>query len=348
MICSQRIDRAKARFFCFHRSFESQALGPTSIQNQQPMEEMRNSEGPGEPDELAEVLPGLKNAVTSYASAVREGRAEDAQAAAMKALFLAAEEAQRNPSASMKFTVKAAECERNHDWAGAEAAYRKVLRRQEAAGNPGMIAKARIDLSKLLRLTGKMGEASEFAASATDAARRADMFPVLAMALENEIACALGRQQPEEALAAAREALEVIESDKVFDSMRARALISCAKCLAAMGDAEGAESKLASSWDLLQQPGVCHALPGVNFALDNWWEAKSQILEQKGEMESAQQAISESINRRRKGDSPYAIRLLIGALEKSAALSRRAGAAIQAGHAQVQADALREELRLPN
>jgi len=111
------------------------------------------------------------------------------------------------------------------------------------------------------------------------------------MALENEISCALARQEPKVALMAATESVQVIEPGKLYDSMRARSLITHAKCLAAMGDVAEVESRLAASWDLLQGPGACRNLPGPIFALANWWEVKSQVLEQRGEIEDAREAL---------------------------------------------------------
>jgi tetratricopeptide (TPR) repeat protein len=184
------------------------------------------------------------------------------------------------------------------------------------------------------------------AASATAAARQAEMFPILVLALENEISCALARQEPQAALTAAIEMVQVIEPGKLYDSMRARALTSHARCLAATGDLAEAESRLAASWDLLQASGICQNLPGPIFALANWWEVKSQVLEQQGKIEDAREALTHSINYRRQNDSPYAVFLLIRTQEKSAALSQRAGDLTQAERAAAEANSLWKDLRL--
>lgn len=302
---------------------------------------------PTEGDVQKSFMEDFEQAIASYAQAVEAGKAEEAQGAAMQALALAAEEAQCHPTPSLVLQAEAADCENKRDWAGAEAAYRKVLPLEEATGKHACIAKAQMDLARLLRLTGRLEEAAQFAASASSSARQAEMFPVLVMALENQASCALARQELKVALMAATESLQVIEPGKLYDSMRARALITHAKCLVAKGDVAGAESKLAASWDLLQRQGVNRNLPGPIFALANWWEIKSQVLEQRGEVEGAREAINQSIDRRRQNESPYAIWLLVRALERRAELSRQLGDLSQAERAMAEASSLREDLRLP-
>jgi tetratricopeptide (TPR) repeat protein len=310
-----------------------------------------DSREPGEPSPESDAqksrMTNFEQTIASYAQALEAGKTEEAQGAAMQALALAAEEAQCHPTPTMTLQAEAADCERKRDWAGAEAAYRKVVLLEEATGQHGLIAKAQVDLSRLLRLLGRLEEATQVAASATASARQAPIFPVQVMALENEVSCALATEEPQAALRAATEMVEVIEPDKLYDSMRARALVTQAKCLVATGDLAGAESRLAASWDLLQGPGVIQGLPGPTFVLANWWDIKSQLLEQQGELEAAREAMVESIDRRRRNEGPYAAFLLIGALERSALLLRQAGDLDQADRALAEANSLRGDLRLP-
>jgi len=289
----------------------------------------------------------FEQAIVSYAQSAEVGKTDEALGAAMNALALAAEEAQRHPTPSLLLKAEAGECESKRDWAGAEAAYRKSLPVEEATGKQGLVAKAQMDLSRLLRLVGRLEEASQMAALSTAAARQAEVFPVLVLALENEISCALARQEPQAALPAAVEMVQVIEPGKLYDSMRARALTTHARCLAVTGDLPAAESRLAASWDLLQAAGWCRSMPGPISAMGNWWEAKGQVFEQQGKIEEAQEALVHSINYRRQNDSPYAVFLLIRTLEKSAALSRRAGDLTQAERAAAEANSLWKDLRLP-
>ena len=185
------------------------------------------------------------------------------------------------------------------------------------------------------------------AVSAIESARQTGIFPVLVMALENEIACALAREDSQAALRAAEEMVQIIEPGKLHDLMRARALINHARCLVGTGDLAGAESKLAVSWDLLQRPAAFRNMPGSVAALANWWEAKSHAFELHGEIAQAREAIAQSIDYRRQNDSPYTVVLLVRALELSAGLSRRSGDLAGAEKALAEANSLREDLRLP-
>ncbi len=302
---------------------------------------------PSEDEGQQSFMKEFEQLVTSFAQAVEAGKSEAAQGAAMEALVLAAEEAERHPTPSLVLKQEAAECESKRDWAGAEAGYRKVLALEEATGNQGLIAKAQMDLSRLLRLIGRLEEASQVAASATASARKPGIFPVLVMALENEVACALARKEPQAALVSAAEMVQVIEPGKVYDSMRARALIHHGRCLVAIDDVAGAESRLVTSWELLQGPGITRNLPGPTFALANWWEVKSQVLELQGDIEAAREANAQSLVYRCQNESPYGIVLLIRALEKSAEFSQRAGDLAQAERAFAEANSLREDLQLP-
>ncbi len=292
-------------------------------------------------------LKDFEQAIASYAQAVEAGKAEEAQAAALEALALAADKAERHPTPGSVLGEEAAECKRKRDWVGAEAAYRKLLLLEEVTGTHALRAKAQMDLSGLLRLMGRLEEASQIAALATAAARQADMFPLLVTTLENEISCALARREPRTALAAAIEMVQVIEPRKLYDSMRARALTAYARCLVATGEVAEAESRLAASWELLQGPDTGLNLFAPIFALANWWEVKSQVLEQRGNIEKAREALARCIDYRRRNDGPHAVFRLIRALERSAELSQRAGDLAQAEQAVAEAKSLREGLRLP-
>lgn len=135
------------------------------------------------------------------------------------------------------------------DWAGAEAAYRKILAIQQQTGNAGLVAKPQMDLSQLFCLSGRLDEAWDFACAATSSARQTGLYPLLAMALRNKAFCALARGATIEALAAASEAVQVIEPGKIADLMRAQAYTIRAECLLADGHASAAISIGARLWD---------------------------------------------------------------------------------------------------
>jgi tetratricopeptide (TPR) repeat protein len=152
-------------------------------------------------------------ALDAFQKGASTGNSEQMEAAALNAFVAAAEEAERNPSASLLLKNAASECEARGDWAGAEARYREVLALEEASGNHGLIFKARYDLSGLFQLLGNLERASAWVLAATDSARQADCFPLLFMALENQARFALKRSDYAGALEAASEAVAIVKPE---------------------------------------------------------------------------------------------------------------------------------------
>jgi tetratricopeptide (TPR) repeat protein len=296
-------------------------------------------------------LPFMKRfeqTITSYAEAAEAGNAEKAQRVAMEALIMAAEEATRNPTPSLLLKQEAADCETKGDWAGAEEAYRKVLALEESTGNFGLIAKAHMDLSKTLRMVGRLAEARQFAENATECARKAQCFPVLVMALEHLVSCAEEKGDTETAIAAASEMVQVIEPRRLYDSMRARALVHRARCRIAKNDLENASADLASSWEFLNSPSVSSKMIGPNGTRAGWWEVKSRVLESQGALKDAQEAMAEAIEIRRQMQCWSSARFaLAGALERLGDLAKQSSDFVASEKAIAEARSIREDLRLP-
>lgn len=311
-------------------------------------------EGSGNKEPLREANPDplfmteFEKVIHSYAEAVTDDKPEEAQNAAMQALLMAGEEAVKHPTPSLRLKEEAGNCEDKRDWAGAEAAYRRVLALEESSGNFGMIAKAHIDLSRLLRLLDRHDEAWQFACQATAAARRAKIFPVLVMALSNESLCSLERTDYPAALAAASEGVQVIEPGKIYEQMRARALITRARCLLATGDHAAADLDLASSWEMLNTPLGSTLLPGPLLARANWWEVKSRLEEQRANVEGAREAMHGAIEHLRQLQGTYTLFAVARALERVSRLSILASDSFAAEHAAGEAKAIRRDLHLPS
>ena len=165
---------------------------------------MNDSENVGEdPEEPRTPVGGEKNpasteafmrALDAFQKGMSANNPEQVEAAALSALQIAAEEAEKNPTPDLELRLQAREFEAHGDWPGAEACYRKVLAIQEATGNFGLIFKAHYDLSQLFLLVGDQERADASGQAATAAARQSDMFPLLVMALENQAFCALQRR----------------------------------------------------------------------------------------------------------------------------------------------------------
>jgi len=294
----------------------------------------------------AQFMKEFEKLIHSYADAVSKDKPQEAHNAAMQALLMAGEEALRNPTPSLLLKQEAADCEASGDWSGAETAYRKVLAMEETSGNFGMLAKAHMDLCVLLRTLARLDEASQFAAYATDAARRTQIFPVLVRALELQSFCALDRGDVAMALTSASEALQVIEPGKMFMLMRAKALITRARCEVAADQTEAADSDLASSWELLQAR-ASPVTPGPLLALAYWWEVKGRLGEHRGNLPRAREAMTRAIEYFRQLNGPYAMVAVARALQQLSKVLGQTGDSLSAERASAEAKAIRSELHLP-
>ena len=286
----------------------------------------------------------------AYGAATEAGKTEEATQAAMAAFMMAAEEAIRNPTEDLKLGEAARECEERGDWAGAEAAYRKRLTLPEANEKPGLRAKWEMDLSRLLRLLGRLSEAWELALVATKSARSHGVSVVVVMALENEAACAIDRKDRESAFQAASEAVEVLGVERITAKIRARALALRAECSLANGDIAGANEDLKTSWELSDES--VNNLPGPILSRAKWWEtqAKLDLIENRlAEAETAlRRAISlrEGLMQAQENDSPYLVEGLARDYDLLHDISHRRGAAATAQTARSQADHLRRRAHL--
>jgi len=244
-------------------------------------------------------MDALLSALEAFQQGVSANNSEQVEAAALNALAAAAEEAEKNPTPELELKQEAAECEAHGDWAGAEACYRKVLVLEEAAGNGGLICKAHYDLSRLFLLIGDLDKADACARAATAAARQANVFPVLVMALDNQAICALRRSDHAGALEAASEAMTAVEPGRIHDGIRAGALVTLARCRMAAGDLAGAESDLAACKPILLDQEASSIFAGSHSRAAGWWEVTAGSRTHKGDLRGACEAWAEAVKRRR-------------------------------------------------
>jgi len=290
----------------------------------------------------------LEARVRSWADATSAGNVEEANAAAMEVLFLAAEEALKNPTPSLLLQGEIDELEGKGNWTEAETVRRRILSLKETLENFAALAKAQMDLCMLLRLLGRVDEAAQFAAAAVASARHTDAFPILVMALECEIWCVLEQGHGSKALALACEAVAVIEPGRLYDSMRAKALVLRARCRLANDNPADAESDLAASWELLPEPSANRLLPGHIVTLANWWEIKARLEQRHGRSASAQVAMMRAVEFRRNLDHPHAQHALSRLLNQLGEMLTAAGDLEAAGKALAEAKSIRQGLNLPS
>jgi tetratricopeptide (TPR) repeat protein len=262
-------------------------------------------ENPGDPNtsEKTENISGppkaFLEAIEAFQKGAAAGNSEQMEAAALNALAVAAEEEVRNPTPSVTLKTEAGECMAQGDWAGAEAKYRNVLALEEASGNHGLIFKAHYDLSRLFNLLGDLERAFVWARTATDEARKAHCFPVLVMGLVNQANCALKRLEHSAALEAASEAVAIVEPGRMYESMRAGALVVRARCHLALNDIASAETDLAVSRPVLLDRQVSLFFAGANSRAAEWWEATAEVCSLKGDVMGACDAWAEAVKIRR-------------------------------------------------
>jgi tetratricopeptide (TPR) repeat protein len=312
-----------------------------------------NPPKPAENPENSAPPEGFLRAIEAYRDGATTNNKQQMEAAALNALLLAAEAAQKNPSPSILLKQEAAECETRGDWAGAETCRRKVLAAEEATGKAALVSKAHQDLSRLFLLLGDLEQAAASAQAATAAARQADLFPVLVMALENEVVCALRRSDSAAALEAAETAVKVVKDELIFDGLRAGALVTRARCRLAAGDLVGAESDLASSRSVLVEQEISPLFAGAKSRTARWWEVTAALRTQQRDLHGACEACAETVKIHRhvaslpQASGPYPLAALARALERLGEALNAAGKSEGGQAEKTEARRIWSELGLP-
>jgi tetratricopeptide (TPR) repeat protein len=295
----------------------------------------------------------FQEVIKSYAEAINSDQAEEADRAAVALLAVAAAEAKAHPTLALQLGAEADNFLRAGDWVRSEDAYRKLMTLQEQTGNAGLLAKPQMDLSGLFCLIGRWDEAWSLARAATASARRTGLSPLIAMALRNEALCALARSDAPQALAAASEAVQVIEPGKIADLMRAQACTLRAQCLLANGDSDAAEKDLKAAWDILGSRRPSSLATGPVVALAKWCEVQAQLLVGKGNHQDAASALQRAIEHRREGlnrscgPSPHAFAALARDFEALAEILNKTGDLQAKQQALAEAQGIWERIHLP-
>jgi hypothetical protein len=322
------------------------AAEPSNEPPANPLKPAENPENAGPPE-------GFPRAIEEYRDGATTNNKQQMEAAILNALLLAAEAAEKNPSPSILLKLEAAECEARADWAGAVTCRRKVLAVEQATGKAALVSKAHQDLSRLFLLLGDLEQAASSARAATAAARQADIFPVLVMALENEVVCALRRSDCASALEAGEAAVAAIKDEPIFDGLRAGALVARARCRLAAGDLAGAESDQAASRPVLVENEVSPLFAGAKSRTARWWEVTAALRTQQGDLHGACEACAETVKIHRhvsslpQASGPYTQAALARALERSGEALEAAGNPEAAKAEKAEARRIWSELGLP-
>jgi tetratricopeptide (TPR) repeat protein len=290
--------------------------------------------------------------VVTAAGAANAGKDEDAQQAAMKMLLMAGAKALKNPGPDTELGNTISACEGSGDWAGAEKARRKLLALRKQEGCAGMITKAQFDLSRLLRLLGRLDESWRYARAACKSASEADLAPLTVMTLENEAQCALERKDAGRALAAAEEAITLVKPERMQNLIRLRTLTLRAHCLLETGDEAGAERDLKAA-SKLESDLVFAGMGGAINAQARRREIQAELQVRRKNLPGAVKNLKRAVALWRKGadgccgPSSYALVARARGLERLAAISKRLGNMTEAREALRKARSLRDEAKVP-
>jgi tetratricopeptide (TPR) repeat protein len=296
--------------------------------------------------------PGFLNAIEAFQKGAESNNAEQMEAAALKALAIAAAAAEKNPTPDLILLQQAADCETLGDWTTAEAKHREVLKLAEDAGQPASIASAYYHLSKLFQLIGDVSRAEDCAERGLASARQAQTFPLQVMALSQKTGCALSRADYAAALLAANESVAVIEPGRMHDLMRAGALVTRARCRLGCGDLAGCQSDLCAAKPVLVNAGTSPLFAGSQSRTAGWWEVTARARAQEGDLNGACDAWSEAVQKRRHVHSlshvtgPHTLAALARALGKLAEALDAAGRIDSAKTSQAEAQMIWGELGL--
>lgn len=288
----------------------------------------------------------FEETLDAYAKAATAGEVQAAHAAGFQLLALCAEESTKNPDPIVLLQNEADELESRGEWGQAEAIRRKVLALCEASAHLGKVAHAQIGLCNLLRWMGRFDEARAMAGAATASARQYKLTGLVIRALFAQAHCLLDSGDAETALPVVAELFELIEPGRMSDGIRGRAFTARAGCLLGLGETAAAAADLASAEPLIQAPPGAEIFPGIAWALAHWWEAKSDVEAELGNLEGALQAISIAIQRRRQSADGGSRVILARCLDKLAALSAADGDLEQKERAALEAKAIRQAMHL--
>jgi tetratricopeptide (TPR) repeat protein len=237
--------------------------------------------------------------VKAFHSAQERGDSEQAEAIGVQCLAFASEEAEKNPSESLRLVQEADEHEDAARWEQAEGAHRRALALAQAEGNEAMIFKAHDDLRSLYAICGTADKALQEAQAALAAARKTDLAPVLAMALGGLFQCHLMKDDMTSAAATAEEAVQITPAETMYDGQRARALLMRARCRVEQGQVSPAEEDLEVAWRLLAPQAQATMLAGVQGSLAFWWEITARIRSRSEDHAAAAKAMGQAVEFRR-------------------------------------------------
>jgi hypothetical protein len=246
---------------------------------------------------------------------------------------------------------QAHQCEANHDWRGAEAAYLRAA--NAVTGQPMLLAYTYDGLAALYDLLERHDEARAAARSASEAARTGSAPPLASLAILGEASLHLKARDLDSAHRMIDEALALVGGEDLADLQRAQALVLRAACFLAAERVPEARLALAESWNLLAPHANVSGLAGRQNALAKWWAASAHSRTAEGDLPGAVQAWREAVSRRRlvalapQVEGPYTWNSLAIALCDLGMALRAVGDEVGAGEALQESRSIRAAIGVP-
>ena len=237
--------------------------------------------------------------VQSFHAAMERGDVTQAEAIAVECLVQATAEAEKNPSEEVRLAVEAGEHEDAGRWEQAKATHRQRLALAEADGHVAMLFKPHYDLSNLFAICGPAASALHEAQKALEVARKADMPPLLLMALESVFWCHVRQGDLMAATTTAAEAVGIVPGEKMYDLARARTLLMRAWCRLEERQVSQAQQDLQVAWELLSPQASATIMAGVQSSLARWWEITARSRTHSKDLAGAAQAMGQAVEFRR-------------------------------------------------
>jgi tetratricopeptide (TPR) repeat protein len=210
-----------------------------------------------------------------YQRAVKNRDIDNASDAIHDIFALVEDWCEEHSSPDFELTIAAGEFEESADWGSAESTYNQILSLSDL--EPATEYKAHSNLSSLYRLLGRNLEALGHSRCATAAARRADFFILLAMALQGETRCLIRCGGIGEAENTIAEAISAINDDTMCNQIRASLLTLRAECAIHNGAIAQADADLDEAFSFLESMAGMDIAAGIHGDLSHWWSVLAQL-----------------------------------------------------------------------
>ena len=241
----------------------------------------------------------FRRRLEAYKEAQERGDFKLCESIAAELLLLSVEEAQNHPNEILRFSTEAHEHEDCARWEQAVAAHRQALALAESEVNHAMIFKKHADLSSLFAILGDNEQALQEALEAVEAARKADLPPLLLRALEGVTQRRLTRGEIAASFAVVEEAVHLVPVEKIHDTQRARLKLLRAKCLLELDRITEDEQELAIAWQILAPQEEVTMFAGIQGSLAIWWEINARIKAKMKDFETGAQSMGKAVEFRR-------------------------------------------------